>query len=89
MQLLDIIVIIWINGVIIYIVRNVVELIPSPFNGMYGLVHVKIKEIQNATPFVFVFVYVLLYFQYPLRQRINYLYYSITKKSLNVKDINS
>ena len=85
MQLLDIIVIIWINGVIIYIVRNLVELIPSPFNGMYGLVHVKVKELQNAT----VFVFALLYFQYPLRQRINYLYNSITKKSLTFKEINS
>jgi hypothetical protein len=85
MQLLEIIGILWLNGIIIYIVRNLVELIPSPFNGMYGLIHVKVKELQNAT----VFVFALLYFQYPLRQRINYLYNSITKKSLTFKEINS
>ena len=85
MQLLEIIGILWLNGIIIYIVRNLVELIPSPFNGMYGLIHVKVKELQNAS----VFVFALLYFQYPLRQRINYLYNSITKKSLTFKEINS
>jgi len=83
MQLLEIVGILWLNGIIIYIVRNLVELIPSPFNGIYGLVHTKVKELQNAT----VFVFALLYFQYPLRQRINYLYYSINKKSLTFKDI--
>jgi hypothetical protein len=82
-QLLEIVGILWLNGIIIYTVRNLVELIPSPFNGMYGLVHTKVKELQNAT----VFVFALLYFQYPLRQRINYLYYSINKKSLTFKDI--
>lgn len=85
MQLLEIIGILWLNGIIIYIVRNLVELIPSPFNGMYGLIHIKVKELQNAS----VFVFALLYFQYPLRQRINYLYNSITKKSLSFKEINS
>ena len=84
-QLLEIVGILWLNGIIIYIVRNLVELIPSPFNGIYGLVHTKVKELQNAT----VFVFALLYFQYPLRQRINYLYNSITKKSLTFKEINS
>jgi len=82
-QLLEIVGILWLNGIIIYTVRNLVELIPSPFNGMYGLVHTKVKELQNAT----VFVFALLYFQYPLRQRINFLYYSINKKSLTFKDI--
>jgi len=83
--LLEIIGILWLNGIIIYIVRNLVQLIPSPFNGIYGLRHNDVKELGNAT----VFVFALLYFQYPLRQRINNLYYSINKKSLNFKDISS
>ena len=76
--LLEIIGILWLNGVIIYISRNLVGLIPSPFNGLYGLKHNIVSELKDAT----IFVFVIIYFQYSLRQRINYLYYLVSKKSL-------
>jgi len=83
--LLEIIGILWLNGMIIYIVRNLVQLVPSPFNGLYGLKHNIVSELRDAT----IFIFALLYFQYSLRQRTNYMYYLISKKSLTFKDISS
>jgi hypothetical protein len=60
----------WIAGIIIYIVRNVVELIPSPFQGMAGYDHFRLKELTTAAAFVFIF----LLYQKNLRARLNYLY---------------
>ena len=45
---LELIFMIWIIGISTYLVRNIVELIPSPFEGMAGLVHRKIKELGGA-----------------------------------------
>lgn len=44
----ELILMIWIIGISTYLVRNIVELIPSPFEGMSGLVHKKIKELGGA-----------------------------------------
>ena len=55
-QTLELIGIMWLNVIIIYIVKNVVELIPSPFNNINGLDHMKIKELKNGTVFLFIFL---------------------------------
>lgn len=47
----------WLYGVIIYIVRNLVEQIPFPLDGVSGFKHDKVKELKNASVFVFVFLY--------------------------------
>jgi hypothetical protein len=39
---------IWIIGISTYFVRNLVELIPSPFDGLGGFVHKKLKELSGA-----------------------------------------
>jgi hypothetical protein len=39
---------IWIIGVSTYIIRNIVELIPSPFEGIQGLIHKRVKELGSA-----------------------------------------
>jgi amino acid permease len=39
---------IWIIGISTYVVRNLVELIPSPFDGIAGLIHKKLKELSGA-----------------------------------------
>jgi hypothetical protein len=57
-------------GVIIYIVRNIVEKIPSPFEGIQGLQHLKLKELGNAA----VFVFFLMFYQKHLIDKMNYVY---------------
>ena len=54
---LDLVGMIWLNGVIIYFIRNVAELIPSPFDGYYGFKHNQLKELDNAYVFDFVLIY--------------------------------
>ena len=71
---------IWFIGVVIYIVRNLVELIPSPFHGLAGFDHFRVKELGNA----FVFAYVVLYYQYYYRSRLDYLF-TRTKKKLQIE----
>jgi hypothetical protein len=63
-------------GVIIYIVRNIVEKIPSPLEGVAGLQHKKLKELGNAS----VFVFFLMFYQKYLIDKMNYVYKRISKK---------
>ena len=62
-------------GVIIYIVRNLVEKIPSPFEGVEGLQHKQLKELGNAT----VFVFFLMFYQKHLQDKMNYVYNRLSK----------
>ena len=47
------------TSIILYLLRNFIELIPSPFNGICGLKHVRVKEIETVTGIIFV-----LFFSY-------------------------
>jgi hypothetical protein len=67
--LAEIIGILWLNGVITYIIKNLVELIPFPFEGIYGFQHSRLRELNNAT----VFSVTLLWFQKHLLDKINYI----------------
>jgi hypothetical protein len=60
----------WIAGILIYVIRNVMEIIPSPFEGVYGLKHLQVKELGNAGVFVFIF----FYFEESLKQKLSILY---------------
>ena len=66
---LSLILLIWINGVLIYFARNLVELIPYPFDNFFGFHHSKVKELGAATAFTFV----LLYYQPNLNKMMKYL----------------
>ncbi len=44
------------SSVILYIYRNLFELIPSPFDGLYGFEHKRVKEIE-AIPVVLFFIF--------------------------------
>ena len=66
---------IWLNGIIIYFARNIVELIPSPFNNMYGVEHSRLRELNDAYEFDFV----LLYNQENLIKRMESFYDTIKK----------
>ena len=46
--ILELVVLMWIVGALTYVIKNIVELIPSPFEGMQGLVHKKVKELGAA-----------------------------------------
>jgi hypothetical protein len=58
-------------GVIIYVVRNLVERIPSPLDGIGGFEHGKVKELGNA----FVFGLVLFWNQKNLVDKMNHTYF--------------
>jgi hypothetical protein len=53
---LEMVLAVWAYGVLIYVVRNVVELIPFPLHGYEGFDHFRVKELKNATVFTFTFL---------------------------------
>lgn len=63
---LELIGLMWLFGVVIYIVKNIIELVPSPFNMLGDFDHLKLKELKNAAVFTFIF----LYFQTNFRTKI-------------------
>jgi len=65
---LELIGLIWLYGIVIYIVKNLVEIIPYPLNGISGFNHLLMKELKNATLFIFIF----LGFQKHFKDRIVY-----------------
>jgi hypothetical protein len=67
---IDLVGMIWLNGVIIYIARNIVPLIPSPFNNINGFKHSRLKELESA----YVFDFVLIYTQKNLVKRMEVFY---------------
>ena len=66
----EIVLYLWIAGIIIYAIRNIMEIIPSPFEGVYGLQHLQVKELGNAGVFVFIF----FYFGESLKEKLNVMY---------------
>jgi len=60
----------WIYGVFIYIVRNLVGLIPFPLDGYQGFEHKRLKELTN--PAVFMFTYI--FFSDYLKTKLTYFY---------------
>ena len=64
---------IWINlsvlGMISYIARNIIELLPSPFDNVAGFRHHRLKELSSAMPFMFF----IMMFQEGLKQKISYI----------------
>jgi hypothetical protein len=66
---LSLVLLIWTNGVLIYFARNLVEMIPYPFDNFFGFHHKKVKELGAATAFTFV----LLYYQPNLNKMMKYL----------------
>jgi membrane protease YdiL (CAAX protease family) len=61
----------WGTGIFFYLVRNVVgDHLPSPFHGLAGYDHYKLKEFANAGVFMFLF----MQFFAPLKEKIKILY---------------
>jgi len=56
-------------GIIVYLIKNLFELVPFPFEGIYGYEHKKVKELDNAIPLT----YTILFFQNSLKDKLLYL----------------
>jgi hypothetical protein len=56
-------------GILMYIVRNVVEWIPFPLNGVFSYDHMRLNELRNAGLFGVIF----FLFQNNLREKLVYL----------------
>ena len=68
--IIEIIFFLWINGMLIYIIRNTIELIPSPFENLYGLKHDLLIELKYAP----ILEFTLLYYQVHLNDKLKNLY---------------
>lgn len=66
---------IYLIGVYIYIVRNLIELIPYPLQGYEGYQHQKLKELGGGV----MFGYVFFLFQNHLKEKMIYFYNRINK----------
>ena len=53
---LEFILMVWLYGVLIYIVRNLISLIPFPLDNYHGFSHMKVKELSSAMVFSFTFL---------------------------------
>ena len=60
----------WLYGVLIYAVRNVVELIPFPLHGYQGFDHFRVKELGSAAVFSISF----MIFNNYLRSKVSFYY---------------
>ena len=72
-HVIELILYLWFIGVVIYIVRNLVPLIPFPLEGVYGFKHLKVKELTTATIFSISFMYFQVYYQ----NKIKYIFSKI------------
>jgi len=68
-SIIELILYLWFIGIVVYIVRNLVPLIPFPLNGIYGFDHLRVKEVTSAALFSFAF----MYFQYNYQDKIKYV----------------
>jgi len=67
---LEFILTVWLYGVLIYVARNLIELVPFPLDNYQGFSHKKVKELGSAMVFTFTFV---LFSKY-LKQKLDFYY---------------
>lgn len=68
--MLEVIGLMWFNAVVLYIIKNTMEHIPSPLDGLGGFEHARVKEIKSAPLLAFA----LLYYQSHLQEKLKALY---------------
>ena len=61
---------VWCLGVLTYAVKNIVELIPFPLDGIYGYDHRRLKELDSAA----IFSVIIIVFQKNLYDKLEYVY---------------
>lgn len=62
---------IFVIGVLVYIIRNLIELIPFPFEGIYGYQHKKVKELYSGG---IALTFGLFYAQDNIKAKLNYIF---------------
>ena len=67
---IEFLLIIFLVGVFSYFAQLVVNAVPSPFEGQYGLQHSRLKQLGNVGIFIFIF----LYFQDHLKEKMQFLF---------------
>jgi hypothetical protein len=53
----------WLVVIVTYMVRNIAELIPSPFHKMAGFDHYQTKELRFGAIFTFIFLYIMTHYR--------------------------
>lgn len=74
---IELLVLIWIMGIIIYIVRNLAELIPSPLDGINGFKHSMVKELGGAA----VFTMIIMSYTYYFKNKLDYFNERLNKEN--------
>lgn len=68
---LEVLGLIWATAIFFYLIRNTVgDYLPSPFHGIAGYNHFKLKEFTSGS----VFIYLFMQFFAPLKQKLSILY---------------
>jgi hypothetical protein len=67
---LEVLLMLWVICIVMYVARNVVELVPSPFDGVFGFQHARLKELNGVAILIFTY----LFFQDTLRAKMTELY---------------
>ena len=81
---LELIGMLWLNGILIYLARNIVPLIPFPLDKLYGFKHSLVKELSSAA----IFVYFLMFFQQPLLDKARN-YYKVINDTKRIGSLHS
>jgi hypothetical protein len=72
---IEIVVMMWVLAILIYLARNFVEGIPSPFDGLFGFQHNLVKELGSAS----VFAMMLFSYFYFFKSKLDYFNKRINK----------
>ena len=71
----EILLVIWVYGLLIYAARNIAPLIPFPLHGAYGFDHYRLSELRSAM----VFSLTYLTFNSYIKSKISYFYNHVMK----------
>ena len=74
---LELILLLWAYGVLIYVARNVAEIIPFPLNGVQGFDHLRVKELKNGTVFTLTFLMFCTY----VREKVIFYYKRVSNST--------
>ena len=77
-QFIEISFMFWIYGIVIYTVKNIVEIFPSPFDGINGFKHDLVKELKNGSVFTFMFIWLQRNFRFKLLYFFNNILFKTT-----------
>lgn len=58
----EVVLAVWLFGILFYVIRNVVPLIPFPLDGVAGFSHARMKELTSSQVFSLLYLYFCNYF---------------------------